>query len=175
MELNGLGGIVLPFNLAVGDKIGDVSFYVPTVLPGAASLAELHPSLEQELQSSRMTTLDVKLAELRAPKIDLIKCDVEGAELSVLKGGRQRIAQDQPILMFELLRKWSRVFGYHPNDAFKLLADMDYRAFAVGRGPPRWIDEVTEETLETNFIFLTPSHQRELEILARFGCLTSST
>jgi hypothetical protein len=34
----------------------------------------------------------------------------------------------------ELLRKWSKPFGYHPNDMLTFFAEFGYECFAVGEG-----------------------------------------
>jgi hypothetical protein len=54
----------------------------------------------------------------------------------------------------ELLRKWAKPFGYHPNDMIRYFEDLGYRCIAVGTGGTRPIGEVTDDTVETNFAFL---------------------
>ncbi len=54
--------------------------------------------------------------------IDLIKVDVEGGELSVLRGAEQVLRRDQPVLIVEdnaegrtELRAWLEALGYRPH------------------------------------------------------------
>ena len=55
--------------------------------------------------------------------IDFIKCDVEGNELSVIQGGEKLIKSHKPIILLELLRKWSARFNFHPNEVIELLRE----------------------------------------------------
>lgn len=48
-----------------------------------------------------LSTLDRFVMEQRAPRIDLIKIDVEGAEMNVLQGGERVLAEHRPALIVE--------------------------------------------------------------------------
>jgi FkbM family methyltransferase len=93
---------------------------------------------------------------------NIIKCDVEGAEMMVIMGGIDVISRYKPILLLELLRKWSKVFGYHPQDILDLLFGYGYRSFVFSGGgiiPNSLIDEATQET---NFLFLHKELHEEI-------------
>ncbi|MCY1464565.1 hypothetical protein D9M71_826050 [compost metagenome] len=63
----------------------------------------------------------------------------------------------------ELLRKWSREFGYHPNDVFTLLEKYGYRAWVFAEdGRLQACPLVTEETIQTNYIFMHPQMHAEV-------------
>ena len=168
IALNGLGKVIRAFNLGAGDRPGQLHFSVPKSTPGAASMIDLHPDWPSEQQVCSVTTIDAFLAEQAADKIDLLKCDVEGAELMVMQGATRLLSQDRPVLLLEVLRKWSRAFGYHPNDLISLLAQYGYACFGVGKGSARLITAVDEDTLETNYLFLTEAHANERLILETF-------
>jgi hypothetical protein len=102
--------------------------------------------------------------------VDLIKCDVEGAELSVFKGGFKTLQQDRPVIYTEMLRKWSKKFGYHPNDIIELLADAGYLCFAFVGSRLQTIDVVTDDTMATNFFFFHQSkHKKRIRSLTAPG------
>lgn len=69
-----------------------------------------------------MDTLDNIIKEHRLEKINLIKVDVEGAELDVLKGSAMILEGYKPILLVELH------FGLEqtPNTLYGLLKEFDY-------------------------------------------------
>ena len=72
----------------------------------------------------------------------------------VLDGAMGVITRDRPVMMFELLRKWSQRFGYHPNIVIDRLKSLGYRCFAIGKGDVREIGEIDDATVETNFLFV---------------------
>ena len=72
------------------------------------------------------------------------------------------LAQLYRVDFLEMLRKWAREFGYHPNDIISLLREAGYRCWGVGHDGIREIAEVIESTTETNYIFLHASHAREI-------------
>lgn len=86
--------------VALGSTTGQVKFFVNTKQSGYSSL--LRPSSDQidnfvEI-SVPMSTLDRLVA---GDTIDVIKIDVEGSELEVLKGSTELLARNRPIIMFE--------------------------------------------------------------------------
>ena len=56
--------------------------------------------------------------------------------------------------MAELLRKWSREFGYHPNDVIDLFAAKGYGCYVIAEGALAPFGRVTDETRETNYFFI---------------------
>lgn len=85
---------------------------------------------------------------------DLIKIDIEGAELLALKGGIKVLSTHRPIVVAEMLRKWFEPFGSHPNDAIKYMNNIGYSCFGISRSILREIEFVTDQTIETNYLFL---------------------
>ena len=66
----------------------------------------------------------------------LIKIDVEGAELGVLRGARATLAAHHPLLVFEHGLGSADHYGAGPGDVHDLLTGLDYRIFDLqGQGP----------------------------------------
>ena len=90
---------------------------------GGASLItipdETRPSIEVDV-----TTLDQYFADWKGPRITFIKCDVEGNELEVFKGGRNMILRDRPILLFECHHEEAE-----NGELFSFLVSLDYDGF----------------------------------------------
>ncbi|WP_218422522.1 MULTISPECIES: FkbM family methyltransferase [Stutzerimonas] len=163
IQINHLENIE-PIAMGMFDKEEELNFLFAPDVSGATSLkmagqSRGHASIQNVV--CKTTTLD-DFCSSRGVVPDLLKIDVEGAELMVVKGGRKTF-EGIPILLIELLRKWSREFGYHPNDVFEFLNGYGYRAWAfTSSGRLQECSCVTEETIQTNFVFMHPEKHRDV-------------
>jgi FkbM family methyltransferase len=132
IALNNFGNVIaLP--VAASDHVGEGSLFLAVDNKGDHQTYDSGD--HRERRSIRLTTLDVVLRERAVSRVDLVKIDVEGAEMSVLRGMGQtmransamrmivefwpyglRNAHENPMLMLQLLRS----FGF-------LLATIDER------------------------------------------------
>jgi len=60
------------------------------------------------------------------PRIDLIKLDVEGAELDILKGARKVLERDHPLLLAEVHASKLPSYGYTTSDFMDLVTSFGY-------------------------------------------------
>lgn len=85
---------------ALGDSEGQVSFFVNRRQSGFSSLQRPRGD-----DASHVTEITVPLRRLddliTSTQVDLIKLDVEGAELGVLRGGERLVNRNRPVIMFE--------------------------------------------------------------------------
>lgn len=162
VALNGLSDVVTVNNLGLSDQTRGDRMFLPNFSgSGAASIINLHPEESSEEVDVRLTTLDKYVSDNQIICLDLMKIDVEGAELMVLRGGMETISQHRPLIFTELLRKWSRAFGYHPNDVIQLLGTMGYGCWAVKHGRLKPFEAMNEQTVETNFFFAHREKHRD--------------
>lgn len=152
-ELNRVNNIVFN-NFALSDKTQILPFfYSPNVTGAASSLNIIGDDKMLEL-SCQSTTIDNYVIENKINKLDFIKCDVEGAELMVFKGGVKSIMKFKPVVFSEMLRKWAAKFGYHPNDIIIFFKELGYNCYVTELGKLKLMKIVDDETIETNFFFL---------------------
>lgn len=85
---------------AVGDREGEVTFFVNTRQSGYSSLGKPEGEAGKAVTPITVTmkTLD---ALVDSTSVDVIKIDVEGAELGALLGGQALISRCRPTVMFE--------------------------------------------------------------------------
>jgi FkbM family methyltransferase len=91
--------VLMPFYHATGDNQG-VSSFLDEFAPGNSFTKHVN-----------LRTLDSIVIELKIPKVDFIKIDVEGFDYEVLKGSRTIIERDSPVIQIE----------YHPRDLEKMM------------------------------------------------------
>lgn len=145
-------------NYGFSSEPGSFPFYFYPEGSGNASMQNLTGRKDAMIVGCELRTLDSVLDWLPTNNtIDFIKCDVEGNELFVLKGGLKLLRQHKPVLLCELLRKWSALFGYHPNEAIDLLQGIGYKTYtAASDGKLIEFSRITESTIHTNFFFVHP-------------------
>lgn len=143
--------------IGLSDKNGVIEFLYTPTCSGATSikLAGQPPKTHSEVQkiSCQTAKLDSFCKSMNISP-DLIKCDVEGAELMVIQGGIEKISTSRPVILIELLRKWAKKFDYHPNAVIESLKNIGYTAFTLEGNMLNSCPEITESTQETNFVFL---------------------
>lgn len=88
---------------------------------------------EDVIQHVSATTLDEFVKSVDLPGIDLIKIDIEGAELPCLRGGEQTISRFRPIIIVEVQEKSASAAGYKQIDILSFLAGFGYTFHNIGR------------------------------------------
>ena len=82
-----------------------------------------------EVETVPVQRLDYQLEEEQIEGIDVIKMDVEGAELSVLQGGQGVLQRFQPVLLLELSDQALQTQGSSAAEVLQFLESMDYEIF----------------------------------------------
>jgi FkbM family methyltransferase len=108
---------------------------------GAEPTADFRPGFSPGM-ARRITVQQQYIDDLISrgilPRPDFIKCDVEGAELKVFRGGRETLNRiDAPIVLFEAGPESAAGFGLQMTDAAEFLRDLPvpgYQFFEVQGG-----------------------------------------
>lgn len=164
IKLNQMGNI-FPHHFGLSSECKDLTFYFYPEGSGNASSANLSERKDAELVTCHVERLDDFVITNKL-HVDFIKCDVEGAELFAFQGAVETLKLDKPIVFTEMLRKWAKKFDYHPNEIIKLFTSLGYHCFYAEGNALKKLDEMTEETVETNFFFLhSEKHQHLINVL----------
>jgi FkbM family methyltransferase len=119
---------------AVGMEDGVATLYTPQQDHGQASL-KTHDagswSAHAPVRTAevRVTALDTYSAGRAISRIDVVKMDVEGAELPALRGFAAELRSVHPIIVCELCGAWTRAFDYEPSAVIEELRSAGYDAF----------------------------------------------
>jgi FkbM family methyltransferase len=80
-----------------------------------------------------VSTLDAELADITP---NVIKIDVEGAEVAVLEGARSVLERALPLVIFEHVYEATALYGAPRAAPWDLLSDLGYEVFSItGDGP----------------------------------------
>ena len=154
IEINNCQSITT-YNLGLFNEKKEIDMYYNMEGSGSSSLVDLLNTKDTKNKKCKITTLDNFYEENDIRGCNLIKCDVEGAEKFVIEGGINVIKKYKPVIFCEMLRKWSAKFNYHPNDIIAMLSNIGYICYAISDNSFIKINEVNDNTEETNFIFST--------------------
>lgn len=160
LELNNIQN-VSAFNFGFSDTIDEKIFYWTEKEHGSASMENIQERSEINKVKCKVTTLDHFMKD-KDIAVDLIKCDVEGAELFVFRGAIETLKKHKPIIFSEMLRKWSEKFDYHPDDIINLLSDIGYHCYGYINNKIEEINSVTPELETTNFFFFQKEKHKNL-------------
>jgi FkbM family methyltransferase len=119
-------------SMALGFKEGVTEMVV--CLDGKGSYSSLRfPSdkvkARKKIIKVPITTLDTYVLRNKILSIDLLKLDVEGGELNVLKGGVNVLSNLRPVLMSEVSDKRTKQWGYSAFEIINFVKRYKYRWF----------------------------------------------
>lgn len=91
----------------------------------------------------RLMRLDDYWRDHPLPRLDLMKIDVEGAEVRVLRGARQTIARFRPLIVFEVCPPWLAKMQTNVAELMAELMSHDYRIHPLPLRQIVWDHSVT--------------------------------
>jgi len=115
------------------------------------------PAVDEPVRTVRVCVrrLDDMLAELGATKVDFLKLDVEGAELSVLYGAMKLLQREsRPAILAEVQDTRTQPWGYAAREIIQFLIRMDYQWFAIAAKGALLPISCDQETYEANLVAL---------------------
>lgn len=127
IKLNNFNNIQLDSS-ALSDHKGCADFCIPKI--GKEGQGSLFPNESFEVSGKikvNLDTLDNMLEKYQINRVDLIKIDVEGAELSIFKGAKKLLSSKvKPKIYFECSEITCEPFGHNVIDVLKFLDGFDY-------------------------------------------------
>ena len=122
------------YNFGLSDKEEILHIYVPKSNPGEATLhqksySEITKGVKTEKirVEVRLIPFDHFYEDYNLDRIDVVKIDVEGAELKVLKGMENTLSQNNCKLFMEINVPLLNLFGTSMEDLFEFLVDLGFK------------------------------------------------
>lgn len=117
---------------ALSDAEGGASFFMHNKRSGRSSLTP--PSKAADPDVTEIKVQLKRLDDVVAYRgVDVIKIDVEGAELGVLRGGERLVSESRPTIMFESGPEAEDGLGYTKDALWRWFADRDYALLIPNR------------------------------------------
>ena len=147
---------------ALSDISGTLDFFVPE----DASMASLRDwSGGTGGKVHKLSCETRRLDDLVAyglPVPGFVKCDVEGAELSIFEGARDtfdRVAA--PVIMFEIVRQAATAFGQTPGDYISVLKSFEQAQYRFFEVIPDGIARLESDEIEYANVLAVPANRSE--------------
>ncbi|HEV7674629.1 MAG TPA: FkbM family methyltransferase [Candidatus Angelobacter sp.] len=109
------------FNVALSDTSGVIEFGHDLDMPGRSGMKRT--PMDAGHKFKKIATRTKPLDSLISGRIDMIKIDVEGAELLVFRGAKETISRNKPVIVFEHGLGGADSYGHTPEQVFDLLTD----------------------------------------------------
>lgn len=155
---------VVPRNIGISDVPGELTLTVPQINSGEASFA---PSVYDDVTTvtCSVETLDMMVGD---DPVDLVKIDVEGFEVAVLRGGQGVIARDKPIIITEIVAGHLERADASLDQIFDLLEPLDYKAYQLqlkktGRSYDLILTPYTRRGPDDDVIWIPPDRRDRLK------------
>lgn len=120
---------VTPIRAALGDRAELIDTVVPTSYP----LVGPRPTTRETIT---IETLDAYWSTHGGDRLDLIKCDTDGWEAHVFRGGEQTLRRFRPVLLFEINPSGLAARGASVDVVVRWLSDLGYRISDPLTGQP---------------------------------------
>ena len=157
VRVNALTHVVRPHAVALGDSPGELVLYRPENAGANHGMASTHAGL---LPGAKGHVVPVRRLDdlITAGTPDLIKVDIEGAELSALRGAERLLsAEKPPSLIVEHNPETAAAAGFTPGDIMRFVQRVQprYRVYWLGwrRREIKSPDALDRTTRQGNIFF----------------------
>ncbi len=134
LELNGLNNVAI-MRTAAARNIGEAQLRVAENRCGGHNTLGTfaYPTTKQARKESvSLRPLDDIVKEANLSEVNVIKIDVEGAELAVLEGACQVIEQYRPAILIEVFDTALKAQGAHSTQLWQWLTQRGYSLYELG-------------------------------------------
>lgn len=150
---------VTVLRVALAETAGKARLLVPRMVrteahlvPGAVGLVASSSVVEEVSQ----WTLDGLVERVELPRVDLIKCDVEGAEELVFRGARETLRRWRPAVLVEIEQRHLARYGRRADAIPEMLRAHGYRMYRYHRGQLHPVTRI--DAGDNDYVFLPDRH-----------------
>jgi len=132
--------------------------------PDAGGNNSIYERFDGEFETIETVTLDSFCANNEIPLVGVIKIDVEGAELDVIRGANKVLDTFKPVLIIEFNKLAAGKAGYDLERLYDHLENMKFNAYTLQNYKLKEVDRniFKDEELNQNLILINEDNQPEL-------------
>lgn len=164
--INNLKNIIVnPIAIQNHSEIKSIEFFIRRAIHDdgrtnkGLSTIENNPKYVQGKENVKTSTIDRFVQEEKIKRLDVIKCDVEGAEYKVLLGGINIIRKYQPVIIYESSSIIDEAIGTkNSENCYNFLDELNYIQYEIlPNGKNRRLSKYDNELMESNIISIHKS------------------
>ena len=131
MALNNITNVEL-VKKAVSNTSGVLKLYLSNDNnAGTHSTIANDPNVGTAFEEVAAVALDEIVEQLKLGRLDMIKIDVEGAELEVIQGAKNVLSKFRPTCIIELSENIQKSRGFSTTQFKKLMSEYGYHSFVI--------------------------------------------
>ncbi len=156
---------------AVGSSVGEITLHIPGEGPShGATIRELDGASGVTIRDVRVPclTLGSIVEDQQLDRLDLIKCDTEGAEREIFSAGREVLRRFTPTVLVECEKRHSDAGSDPVGELWSIFRDLGYEGHCFYSGAMIPIEDFDysahqrdpddKQTYGNNFFFTHPEH-----------------
>ena len=150
---NGVSQSIVANKCGLGDKVENMLITTDKYSGNHLIIGE---NTKDDTVQVPIITLDSYVKKNHIDKVNFIKCDIEGAELLMLKGAISTLKRDHPDILIEISNSWTQRLGYTSIDVVNFLTDLGYhyQIFANSGSLVAGSTDITDDVnIGSNFYF----------------------
>lgn len=154
LALNNVHNVTI-VDKAVSDHDGQIRLFMSSDNnAGTHSTIASGPFVSSEYIEIPCIRLDTFVRANAVSRVDLIKIDVEGGELEVLKGAEETLRRFRPVLIVEMSSSIQQSRGFSVTQFKQMLNDWGYSAFSINTDGSLCPTVITQDHEMENIVFL---------------------
>jgi len=124
---------VIPIKKGLGSKEENKEIVMPIQYTILAYVSDKNTPKRKEDKSEeiKIITLDNFVKRNKIPKIDFIKCDVEGFEFEIFKGAKKTLKKFKPLIFVEIEERHTKKYKINPEKIRQFFNKIDYFCYSV--------------------------------------------
>lgn len=159
ISLNDIKNITA-INSAVGEANSENYIYISGADNTGMSSFQKPENYSGSTEKVKIVSIDEWFSNSGLSKIDLIKLDIEGSELSALKGMKEALLNFKPAVVSEINPEMLRQFNTKAVDIFNYLNDLNFCGFFIFKSGEIFPIDSYETTETNNVLFI---HKEKVE------------
>ena len=151
--LNNFKQIQIVPNAVSNVHLQDLHLYLSDAENKGMSALEIPENYSGQKKIITCVTIDEWIKTQGIQKVDIIKMDIEGAELNALHGMKNTLLKYKPVLFVEVCNETLNRFQVTSEQVFEYIISLGYTAFAMQKNGSMLPMLCYAETVEFNIIF----------------------